>query len=353
MLYLVDIETGVLTKKISTGVGLAQDPNLPGTSHPNGLSTPVVADPDGDGVGDYAYAGDLYGNMWKFDLRAASSSGWVVANSGEPLFKARNALGKAQPITEKPQVDIGPRGLGLIVLFGTGKFFEASDRDVANGTVQSFYGIYDANTGSDVVSRTELVQQKIIGQTSITNNGIAASARATSDEPVPKGKKGWYLDLVPPSPGVFEGEMQVTDPVLRNGRVLFTTLIPDPDPCAYGGRSWLMALDEMTGGRLGYSPFDFNNDRSFNSSDFITVDVAGTPTLVPASGVSRNAIMSRPALIAGKDVDYAITTDTAGGGLGDAAGDDEDEDEDHDKPPPDKLNPGPGVYGRQSWRQLR
>ena len=45
----------------------------------NGLSTPTFVDIDADRIVDYAYAGDLYGNMWKFDLRSADPANWKVA----------------------------------------------------------------------------------------------------------------------------------------------------------------------------------------------------------------------------------------------------------------------------------
>ncbi len=64
-LYFVDIEKGTLLKKIDTGVGIAQD----GTAkRPNGLATPAMVDLNTDGIVDYAFAGDLFGNLWKFDL---------------------------------------------------------------------------------------------------------------------------------------------------------------------------------------------------------------------------------------------------------------------------------------------
>jgi type IV pilus assembly protein PilY1 len=332
VLYVVDLETGALIKKIDTGVGTSADPV--GASHPNGLSTPAVADLDADSVADFVYAGDMFGNLWKFDIRSANPSDWDQNANMKVLFHATNGT-QSQPITEKPQVDIGPKGLGMIVLFGTGKFLEASDRDPSQSITQSFYGIYDSNqAGAPAVTRANLIQQTIVGETSATFNGSQVSARITSNNPVTTGKKGWYIDLGTTSGS--QGEMQVTDPVLRNGRVLFTTLIPDTDPCAYGGRSWLMELDEYSGSRLSYSPFDFNNDKSFNASDFVTMTVNGNSVQLPASGFSRDSIMSRAAVIAGQAGDYAIMTDTSGGGQD-----------------PTRLNPGPGAIGRQSWRQLR
>ena len=59
-LYIVDPITGDLIKRIDAGAG----PD-------NGLSTPIAVDPTYDDRVDFVYAGDLKGNLWKFDLRAA------------------------------------------------------------------------------------------------------------------------------------------------------------------------------------------------------------------------------------------------------------------------------------------
>ncbi|MEO5367131.1 MAG: PilC/PilY family type IV pilus protein, partial [Magnetococcus sp. WYHC-3] len=54
----------------------------------NGLSTPAVVDSDGDFIADMAYAGDLDGHLWKFDLSQADPAQWQAAFSGQPLFTA-------------------------------------------------------------------------------------------------------------------------------------------------------------------------------------------------------------------------------------------------------------------------
>src|SRR5205823_5952918 len=118
------------------------------TTTPNGLSTPFPADMDGDGTVDYIYAGDLRGNMWKFNVTSATPSSWAVAytvsSNPAPLFTAKDASGNAQPITERPVVGAGP-GSSVVVLFGTGQLLQAADRtvDTAHPLVQSFYGIFD------------------------------------------------------------------------------------------------------------------------------------------------------------------------------------------------------------------
>ena len=138
-LYIVNISTGVLIRKIDTTVGTVADPN--------GLGTPALVDLDGDSIVDYAYAGDLQGNLWKFNLTSTNSASWDVAyisgTTRNPLFVATNAGGVRQPITSRPEVGVGPKGMGMIVLFGTGKFMELSDKSPTQ--TQSFYGLVDNN----------------------------------------------------------------------------------------------------------------------------------------------------------------------------------------------------------------
>lgn len=106
----------------------------------NGLSTPQVIDLDGDGRADVAYAGDLLGQLWKFDLSAPQAAGWQVAWSGRPLMVARDANGQTQPITVAPLWTPHPQG-GLMLSFGTGRALTESD--LLGTTPQSLYSVWD------------------------------------------------------------------------------------------------------------------------------------------------------------------------------------------------------------------
>jgi len=143
VLYVLDPADGTVLKKIDTGAG------SPDPGDCNGLSTPILIDIDLDQKVDFAYAGDLLGNMWKFDLRDSDVNNWCVAYEGgvpsepQPLFQAKNALGHRQPITMKPDVMrhcIANRA-GYMVLFGTGRYLGNSD--FADNSVQTLYGIWD------------------------------------------------------------------------------------------------------------------------------------------------------------------------------------------------------------------
>jgi type IV pilus assembly protein PilY1 len=338
-LYVVDIQTGALIKKISVPVGSV------GT--PNGLATPAVIDQNGDGRADTVYAGDLRGNMWKFNLQSSDPTVWdiafTVSSVKQPLFVATDASGNTQPITERPQVGRGPNGQGWVVLFGTGKFLESNDRVIPSPQrTQTFYGVFDRNTGAatDIVLRSSLLAQTVLQDTTYTYTNTAGDTltvpvRLTSNNTRTAAHRGWYIDLVS-VPFGYQGEMQVTNPVLRNGRIIFTTLIPDADVCAYGGRSWLMDMDALSGSRLTYSPFDLNRDSQYNSTDYVMLG----GVLVPVSGRGSDSILTTPAFLAGTLGDYAVTS-SSGSDANDNTVNSE------------GSNSGPSGRGRQSWRQLR
>jgi type IV pilus assembly protein PilY1 len=357
VLYIVDLATGNLIKKLDTLVGTAQDPL--GQARPNGLATPAVIDLNGDSIVDYAYAGDLFGNLWKFKFPDGNTANWDFAyKSGTtpvPLFVATDALGNRQPITTRPEVGRGPRGAGMVVLFGTGKFLELADKNVATLKTQSFYGIIDRNTDiTDVVTgRNFLTPQQILVEDNFTFTNPGTDPGAGDDTTVTLPirvttanavgtTRGWYMDLLSGTPGVpppagFKGEMQVSDSVLRNGRIIFTTLIPNPDPCDFGGTSWLMEMDALSGARLQQTPFDNNDDGQFDGADMVTVTLPdGTTVTVPISGLkSEVGITPKPGILAGENAEYKYTPGTTG------------------EIQMTVENPGANAMGRQSWRQVR
>ncbi|MEE8237423.1 MAG: PilC/PilY family type IV pilus protein [Gammaproteobacteria bacterium] len=65
-LLFLDIQSGVVIHEL-TVTGLAG----------NGLSSPTLIDTNGDRTPDVAYAGDLNGNLWKFDISSASAAAWT------------------------------------------------------------------------------------------------------------------------------------------------------------------------------------------------------------------------------------------------------------------------------------
>jgi len=282
-LFVLDAQTGAVTAKIATHSGTV--------TSPNGLSGAIAIDTDGNGTADVVYAGDLLGNLWKFDLSSTSPSAWGVAYGGSnaaPLFTDPNH----QPITSRPEVTRFPGG-GYLVLFGSGRYIDVSDTTTTN--TQTFYGIRD--NGAPVTGTSTLVKQSVLGTatgadgntyriTSHVVGPVTLDTARTGDNTVPtttyNGMNGWYMTL-PDS-----GERMIADPAVRSGRVVFVTLEPNTATCSYGGSGWVMDLDVTTGNRLNQVTFDTNNDSNLTSADMPTFGGG-------ASNTSGQKITSIPA----------------------------------------------------------
>lgn len=250
-LYIVNLQTGALLKDISTGVGGG-----------NGLGgVRVVRDANQRIVG--AYAGDLKGNMWKFDLTGTSSSAWKVGLSGAPLY----AAGGSQSITATPAVIAHPNG-GYVVTFGTGRFFAMSDT-TAPFVTQRLYGIWDGQafgalstpSGAAISGTTQLIQQTISAVLVGTTNYYAVSTNSLSWGGGLSGNRGWYIDL--PNSG-----QRVVYPVerLSGTFVLASTISPvssaAADLCVQtgSGSGWAYVIDGLTGSGPTLRTLDTNGD---------------------------------------------------------------------------------------------
>ena len=344
-LYVVKASDGTLVKKIQTEFGNAG-------SQCNGLSTPTLIDTDYDGKVDYAYAGDLQGNMWKFDLTDDDEDNWGVyfkdaSNTPQPLFRAKNKDDEIQPITVKPDVIriCDPEREGYMVVFATGRFL--GNDDFTDDTEQSVYGIWDwsedwkingetaaqrvthdkywgtfkapslpsvhrffsnMETNTDFTAngrKTTLLQQKDLTTT-------AANARVITNLPInlfPVGDAdtttlyhaGWYIDLTKARERVYQ------DLIVRDGKALFITAIPSRSACLAGGTSHLFEVNVCNGGRTNNPILDINNDNRIDANDTVAVqtqvpnpDGPGTITqtiTLPPSGVKFNTLLSLPVIL--------------------------------------------------------
>ncbi|HEY0060487.1 MAG TPA: PilC/PilY family type IV pilus protein [Telluria sp.] len=179
---------------------------------PNALAPPVLAlHPDGSAL--YAYAGDLQGRLWRFDL---------TKHTVHLLFAAADRDGLAQPISHAPVVVFAPGG-GYLVLFATGKLIEQNDVLKPSFTTQSMYAILDRPDGQALPApgRAQLARRSLEGKDSYTIKGAAI------DYAGPQAKRGWYFDL--PNARA-EGERAAGSPLALGGAIMFDTVAPGTGP---------------------------------------------------------------------------------------------------------------------------
>ncbi|WP_246432343.1 pilus assembly protein [Xanthomonas theicola] len=238
-LVLVNLLTGV-SSSIATGA-----------TGDNGLSSVLAWSSNNDYIVDRIYAGDLRGNLWRFDMTGATGK-------ATRLFAAQFGA-KAQPITAAPAAAKDPSTGLTWLFFGTGKYL--SDGDISNKDVQTWYGLIDR--GRSIASdRSSLNKVDIVEQGVVNGRTV----RVIEDQPSP-GADGWYMDLVPP-PGTAQGERMVVSNFFQGTALIGTTRIPDSgDVCKPGGNGFVMAINPFTGGRMPQSFFDLDGSGGSSTGD--------------------------------------------------------------------------------------
>jgi len=282
VLYVINLMTGARIAAIST-----TSPQSVGDSNPNGLSSPSAVDTTYDGKIDYVYAGDINGNLWKFNLTSASPASWSVTR----LYTTN----PAQPITGRPSVTPHPNG-GHMVNFATGRMFTSADASAT--TVYYAYGVRDNGTA---IADANIVSQTLAAKT-YTTGGFNYNVRVSSSNPVDYGatppKQGWKLALP-------AGERVVGDGgLVTNQRYHFTSTNPTIAVAPIGtvvqpqGHNWLNELDFTTGGGGNAPVFDLNADLSVGDADRVKdaggVDPQAGPTGVPVSRFIATGVLSQP-----------------------------------------------------------
>ena len=272
--------------KVDTGFG-APGPGQANEGRPNALGTPRLIDADGNGTADLAYAGDLRGNLYRFDLSDVDPQNW----SATQIFTATYRDGAddvPQPITNQPIVIRNPQeDEGYVVIFGTGSFVTVPD--ATSTDIQSLYGIWDRLEVAPDIRRDDLVEQEI---TNLADPEFG-NVRTLSSNPVsyspPSTHRGWFVDFDAerpltdvngdPNPDQsgnatgpqFPGERAVRSLQLRGGFLFINTVIPrDNTTCLQSPGGFQMALNPSTGGLGGLREqiaFDLNGDNQFDDLD--------------------------------------------------------------------------------------
>jgi type IV pilus assembly protein PilY1 len=234
--YFVDPKTGTLLTSagfpgyLSTGAGTAGTPS--GLTQVSGYVRNFR-----NQVVDQLYAGDLLGNLWRFDVRDADPKFWSVTK----LAVVTDPGGTAQPITSPPQIEIDlATGADRWVFVGTGRLLHDDDL-VGPYQTQSVYAIRDGNVKD---FETAGVFPRTRGDLAVVSDAAGLASRPAY---------GWIDDLEDAA------GQRVVVPVQAELSVIayVATQPPGPDKCLTGQPSRVYArefsrgnsrLQEVSGG---------------------------------------------------------------------------------------------------------
>lgn len=266
-LFVLNPDTGAVIRDISTGYGSSLTPA--GLSHLSAFAA--------DGVTASAvYAGDLNGNIFKFNISDANPANWSVTR----IAVLQDSGGATQPITQS--VEVGQVNSQTAIFVGTGRALATSD--FSSTQTQSVYAFLDDGTiytGSNS-PRSVLVQQTVTvvtgGFRTISHNAVDYSTQ-----------KGWYFDLP-------AGEGVTTDMQLAFGTLVLNSNAPSTSACS--SNSYQYQVSESTGGQLdnsyfatGVTPWAGRNLGS-NLSSRPVVAVLSNGTVISFSHGSDNSVIS-------------------------------------------------------------
>jgi type IV pilus assembly protein PilY1 len=278
-LFAVNPKTGA----VKTGYPLSTGSGGAGTPSNLGKLSVWSTNPTVNNSVELVYAGDLNGDLWRFDISGETGTAGDVFK----LAHLASSGGVAQPITTKPELTELSDGT-RVVYVGTGQYLEIAD--MTSTTAQSFYAIKDTlgadnglgspnqvtwNPQTDLVDDggtdvAAFLERKLIGTKSDgsaitqTVSGAtrnyrmvcagdsstvdATSGQCTGEDPTEIDwglNGGWFVDL-PDS-----GERMNVDMKLVQGTLVFATNVPAADSCTVGGTAWFNQLDFQTGLSVG------------------------------------------------------------------------------------------------------
>jgi type IV pilus assembly protein PilY1 len=305
-----------------------------GTGKNNGIGYVAAADLDGDHITDYVYAGDLMGNLWKFDLTSSTESAWQVATG--PLFKT--AAG--QPITTQVTASSGTTSAGgstLVITFGTGQrtqFTNAAQASFATAT-QSLYSVWDWNmsawnaksnvqyaalttTGSGLTAPNFTLAPSNLQPQAFTLNADGSTRDINSPTAIcwagapgctgAAGKFGWYINLIGAK------EQFIYNPLQLDGVLIINSIVPANNvvtACTTNTDSGITyAISVLT----GTSPPNFFIGFHDTAASGVQLNAVGTMYTVTAAA-SGNGTVTQTTTAVGQKVSGVYQTTTGGGGV--------------------------------------
>jgi type IV pilus assembly protein PilY1 len=304
-LFIINLATGATIQELNT------------VTTGNGLSAPRAVDVNADGLVDYFFAGDLLGNLWRFNVSSTSTASWTI----DKVFTATDASSNAQPISSAPGVARDPATGKIWVFFGTGRYFTADDQ--ASTSTHSYYGIIVGENGAEGgnLTRADLQERSI----HVVDTATRRRAFEPGETSVDTDEHGWFIDLNDPP---NTGERVISAPLIYDRILVFSSIVPPSastvNSCDAGGSGYINALDAFSGTSVA-TPF-------FDLADPTVTDGDGNE--LPIGSLPIDTGMPTAPILIGN---WLVVGDSSGGSPATA---------------PVEL-PGGSSTRRVSWRELR
>ena len=309
-LYIYDM-TGKEAGTQDTGKNVSSAGNLlakiPAPNGKGGLSTPTLVDTDFDGIVDIAYAGDRYGNMFRFDLSGETPSKW----SAQMIFQGSGN----QPITSAPAVSRRSKDK-YVVIFGTGSEIYQNELNNTNGQINAVYGIYD-DVSTDESKKAVLANSSELEQQTRESDGEHIYV---SDNKVGEGKKGWSLTLDPNERVTVKPTMILRTAVVTIRKYETKTIhtdssstdvcLPDSTSTQTTAKTIILGVNAENGGRLGL------RDARISSKDRKFIKRENNGQIYYANGMTFDGVINFTYMNSSKADDSPVTADGDSGGTG-------------------------------------
>lgn len=251
-IYIVDALTGYKLWEGTPGTFSRMKFGIP--------SEVAVVDADFDGIADMMFAGDMGGQLWRFDIGNATNGSLQVHGGVIADLAVNNDVSATRRFFYKPDIammaDEGERLLSIA--FGSGwrahpldlvvedRFYMLKDKNIYAPPADYRYGKYDATLDTyRPYTESDLVNITVAGSTT----GVDFS-----------DADGWMLEMTD------SGEKVLSTSTTSNGQLVFTSYKPtrQSDVCdtSIGGGS-VYVLDLLT----GEPTLDLDNDGDIDEDD--------------------------------------------------------------------------------------
>jgi type IV pilus assembly protein PilY1 len=257
-IFIVDLKTGTLVRKIDTGIekafagSMAENALDSDKGKKNSLgfySTDVVyigyVKPDTTGSAwidggllRLVTKDDVDPNSWEIST-VIDDTGPVTA-SIEKMYDDRDSL------SGKPE---------LWLYFGSGRYFFKNNSAGIDSSddVMAIYGIkepcYSVTKVGDSWTKDYSMDMNPACTRSLTKGSLTDQSSDTPNDNLVTGKTdGWYINL-DASNAAYKAERCISTPSVKtNGLLQFSTFKPTADICGFGGETFFWLLDYKTGG---------------------------------------------------------------------------------------------------------